>query len=45
VDEMVNDKEIVSYNQKRYEDSIQEWYKFIKKKKSDLYKLSKKPLQ
>lgn len=45
VDEMVNDNEIVSYSQQRYEDNIQEWYKFIKKKKSDLYKLSKKPLQ
>lgn len=30
---MINDKELVSYNQKRYEDNIIEWYKFIVKKK------------
>lgn len=33
VEYMINDKELVSYNQKRYEDNIIEWYKFIVKKK------------
>jgi hypothetical protein len=30
---MVNDNEAVNLNQKRYEENIQEWYKFIVEKK------------
>ena len=37
---MINDKELVSYNQKRYEDNIIEWYKFIVKKKEIIARLS-----
>ena len=33
VEYMINDKELVSYNQKRYEDNVIEWYKFIVEKK------------
>ena len=40
VEEMINDKEIVSYNQSRYEEHIQERYKFIKKKKKEIFKIS-----
>lgn len=34
VEEMINDKQSVSYNQIRYENNIIEWYKFIVEKKS-----------
>lgn len=33
VEEMINDNEIVNLNQIRYENHIQEWYKFILEKK------------
>ena len=40
VEEMLNDKQSVSYNQIRYENHIQEWYKFIVEKKELIEKNS-----
>lgn len=40
VEYMLNDKETVDYNQKWYEDNIQEWYKFITEKKELISKMS-----
>ena len=40
VEEMINDKETVNLNQIRYENHIQEWYKFIVEKKELIEKNS-----
>ena len=40
VEEMINDKETVDYNQKRYEDHIQERYTFITQKKNMISRMS-----
>ena len=40
VEEMINDKETVNYNQKRYEDHIQERYIFITQKKNMISRMS-----
>ena len=41
VEYMLNDKSTVDYNQNRYEDNIQERYKFITQKKEQIWKMSK----
>lgn len=41
VQEMINDKELVSYNQLWYEENIMEWYKFILEKKELIKKRQK----
>ena len=45
VEEMLNDKEIVSYSQNWYEENIQKWYKIIQKKKKEIAKMSLNSLQ
>jgi hypothetical protein len=40
VEEMVNDNETVNLSQKRYEENIQEWYKFIVEKKWMIERMS-----
>ena len=37
---MLNDNETVNLNQKRYEENIQKWYKFIVEKKQAIEKMS-----